>query len=87
MSIVHGYSFTFLQNPRRGRLVAVASYLSLALAAVRRAMEASLSVQGAHLFNIIPRHLPDTSTRSRKYRSTGSASHHLSDIEPYVFEI
>ena len=62
MSIVHGYSFTSQKNPRRGRLVAVASYLSLALAAVRRAMEASLSVQGARLFNIIPRHLRDTST-------------------------
>ena len=62
MSIVHGYSFTFLQNPRRGRLVAVANYTSEAPASVRRAREASLSVQGARLFNIIPRHLRDTST-------------------------
>ena len=59
---VHGYSFTSLQNPRRGRLVAVANYPSHAPSSVRKAREASLSVQGARLFNIIPRHLRDTST-------------------------
>ena len=59
---VHGYSLNSLQNPRRGRLVAVADYPSQAPSSVKRAREASLSVQGARLFNIIPRHLRDIST-------------------------
>ena len=57
-----GYTLTYNQNPRRGRLVAVPNYPSHAPASVRRAREASLAVQGARLFNNIPRHLRDTFT-------------------------
>ena len=59
---VQGYSLTSIQNPRRGRLVVVANYPAHAPAAVRRAREASLSVQGAQLFNLLPRDLRDTLT-------------------------
>ena len=45
-------------------MVAFANYPSQAPAAVRRAREASLFVQGGRLFNIIPRHLKDTTTGS-----------------------
>ena len=57
-----GYTVNSLENPRRGRLVIVPSYSAGAPAAVRRAKEASLAVQGARLFNIIPRHLRDIQT-------------------------
>ena len=51
-----------MQSPRRGRLVEVAQHHREAPAAVRRAREASLSVQGAKLFNLLPRHIRDMDT-------------------------
>jgi hypothetical protein len=59
---VLGYPITSHQNPRRGRLVDVAQYHSQAPAAVRRAREASLSVHGAKLFNLLPRDIRDINT-------------------------
>ena len=61
---VQGYSIQSWQSPRRGRLVQVSPYHQQSPAAVRRAREASLSVRGARLFNLIPRELRDTFTVS-----------------------
>lgn len=59
---VQGYQVSTWQNPRRGRLVAVPPLHNSAPSAVKKAREASLSVKGARLFNIIPRDLRDTNT-------------------------
>ena len=60
--LVQGYPISSRQSPRRGRLVDVAKFCSSAPAAVKKAREASLSVHGAKLFNILPRHIRDIST-------------------------
>ena len=60
--LVQGYTVTTQHSPRRGRVVEIPAYCRNAPAPVRRAREASLSVKGARLFNILPRDLRDTST-------------------------
>ena len=60
--LVHGYPISNWQSPRRGRLVNVAKFCSSAPAAVKKDREASLSVHGARLFNLLPRHIRDIST-------------------------
>ena len=60
--LVQGYPISSRQSPRRGRLVDVAKFCSSAPAAVKKAREASLSVHGAKLFNLLPRHIRDIST-------------------------
>ena len=45
-----------------GRIHAVSPFHNNAPAAVKKAREASLSVKGARLFNLIPRDLRDTNT-------------------------
>ena len=60
--LVEVYFITAYQNPRRGRIVDVASYPSQAPSAVRKAREASLSVHGAQLFNLLPREIRDINT-------------------------
>ena len=60
--LVKGYTLNTMQSPRRGRLIVVSRYHSQAPASVRRAREASFSVKGAKLFNLIPRDLRDTTT-------------------------
>ena len=52
------------QNPRQVCLVAVSKQDSSAPAAVKNAREASLSVQGSRLFNLLPRHI-DTGTTNQ----------------------
>ena len=52
--LVQGYPISSSQSPRRGRLVKVAKLCSSAPSAVKKAREASLSVQGARLFNLLP---------------------------------
>ena len=59
---VQGYNLQWKQSPRRGRLIEVAQYHCEAPAAVKKAREASLSVQGAKLFNLLPRHIRDMDT-------------------------
>jgi hypothetical protein len=59
---VLGYPITVHQSPRRGRLVEVANYPSQASGAVHSAREASLSVHGAKLFNLLPRDIRDINT-------------------------
>ena len=59
---VQGYTLSSFVSPRRGRLLHVAQYHRQAPAAVRQAKEASLLVQGARLFNLLPRHIRDVST-------------------------
>ena len=56
---VKGYQISTNQNPRRGRLIVIPPFNPTAPASVRRAREASLSVQGAKLFNLVPRGLRD----------------------------
>ena len=68
---VQGYPIQSWQSPRRGRLVQVSPYHQQSAAAVRRAREASLSVRGAHLFNLIPRELRDTFTGSVEHFKAG----------------
>lgn len=60
--LVQGYPISSRQSPRRGRLVDVAKFCSSAPAVVRKARESSLSVHGARLFNLLPRHIRDIST-------------------------
>ena len=59
---VQGYNLDTIQSPRRGRLVDIPPYHPAAPASVRRAREASLAVQGARLFNLLPRGLRDIQT-------------------------
>jgi ribonuclease P/MRP protein subunit RPP40 len=58
---VQGYNIPSKESPRRGRLVEVAQYHRDAPAAVKQAREASISVHGAKLFNLLPRHIRDIS--------------------------
>ena len=61
---VQGYSLTSANHPRHGRTIQVSKYHPSAPASVRRAREASLSVKGAQLFNLLPRDIRDISTGS-----------------------
>ena len=61
---VQGYSLTSANHPRHGRTIQVSKYRTSAPASVRRAREASLSVKGAQLFNLLPREIRDISTGS-----------------------
>ena len=58
---VEAYHLTSYRSPRRGRFVEIPKYCTKAPSAVRQAREASLSVHGARLFNLIPQHLRDMS--------------------------
>ena len=60
--LVQGYPISSRQNPRQGRLVVVAKHHSSAPAVVKNAREASLSVQGSRLFNLLPKHIRDIDT-------------------------
>ena len=62
--LVKGYDISSFVSPRRGRLLHVAEYRRQAPAAVRQAKETSLLVQGARLFNLLPRHIRDVSAGS-----------------------
>ena len=57
--MVDGYSLPFTNNPRRGRLAVISGYQNKAPAVVRNAREASFSVKGAKLFNLMPQGLRD----------------------------
>ena len=59
---VQGYGISTSVSPRRGRLVVIPPYNSAAPASVRRAREASLSIQGGRLFNLLPRGIRDIQT-------------------------
>ena len=52
--LIDSYSIPFVKNPRRGRLATVSIVSCDAPAVVRKAREASLSVKGARLFNLLP---------------------------------
>ena len=58
---VQGYNIPSKESPRRGRLVVVAQYHCDAPVAVQQAREASISVHGAKLLNLLPRHIRDIS--------------------------
>ena len=51
-------------SPRRGKFIEVPKYKTKAPAAVRQAMEASLSVHGARMFNILPQYIRDCDVES-----------------------
>ena len=57
---VQGYTLTCSDHPRRGRYVNISPYKRTSPSAVRNAREATLSVRGAGLFNLLPRALRDT---------------------------
>ena len=52
--LVHGYSVPFTTEGRRGRLAVPKAVNRQAPASVKRAMECSLPVKGANLFNLLP---------------------------------
>ena len=52
--LVDSYTIPFVTNPRRGRLATVSPVSRDAPTAVRKAREASLSVKGARIFNLLP---------------------------------
>ena len=52
--LVQGYSIPFTTVGRRGRLAVPKTVKRNAPASVRRAMECSLPVKGANLFNLLP---------------------------------
>ena len=54
-----GYHITTSRSTRRGRFVVISKLHNKAPAAVKKAKEASLSVHGAKLFNLLPHHLRD----------------------------
>ena len=58
---VEAYHLPSYRSPRRGRFVKIPKYCTKALSAIRQEREASLSVHGARLFNLIPQHLRDMS--------------------------
>ena len=55
--LVEGYSISWQWSDRRGRLAVPANIPRKAPAKVRAAREKSLSVHGAHLFNLLPQSL------------------------------
>ena len=55
--LVAGYNIPFTNNGRRGRLATPKIVNLHAPASVRRAMEASLSVKGANIFNLLPQYI------------------------------
>jgi hypothetical protein len=57
--LVKGYNLPFQQNKRSCLLATVPPMAANSPAAVRKAREASLPVNGARLFNLIPRDLQD----------------------------
>ena len=54
MGLVSGYKITVANHGRRGRLCNVKDVPRTSHAQVRRALESSLAVIGAKLFNILP---------------------------------
>ena len=52
--LVDGYSVTFSNNERRGRMVVPNQIVAKAPASVRRAREATLAVKGEKVFNLLP---------------------------------
>ena len=61
---IAGYSFQVTYSDRRGRQISVAPYPRNSPASVRNARESSMQVQGARLFNSLPRYIRDISTGS-----------------------
>ena len=55
--LVEGYDITWQWSDRRGRLAVPTKILRNSPSMVRRAREMSLSVHGAHLFNLLPKSL------------------------------
>ena len=62
--LVEGYSVKFVQNARRGRLAIVGTVNLNAPSAVKKAKEASLTVKGARIFNLLPQCLRDINSDS-----------------------
>ena len=60
VGLVDGYTVSFKNNPRRGRLCLVRTINKRAPNEVKRASEGSLAVRGAKLFNLLPRNIRDT---------------------------
>ena len=58
--LVKGYSVSFSQSGRRGRVADVKPNVSSAPASVQRAREASLGVKGCRIFNILPDSIRNT---------------------------
>ena len=73
---MEGYPIASHTSVRRGRFVEVAKFHSRAPSSVRKAREDSLSVLGAHLFNLIPQHLRDM--------KTGSVDHFKSGLDTWL---
>ena len=63
--LVQGYSTTFYNAPRRGRLAHLSPLRNQSPASVKKAREASLKVKGVKLFNIIPQNLRDMTSGSQ----------------------
>ena len=57
--MVDGYAIHFTNHPSHGRLAVENNYHRSAHSSVRNAHEASLSVKGARLFNLMPQGLRD----------------------------
>ena len=60
VGLVDGYTVNIINNPRRGRLCVVRPINKNAPNQVRKASEASLTVRGARLFNLLPRDIRNT---------------------------
>ena len=55
--MVEGYNVPFTINPRRGRLVQVSPFNRSSPTCVKKAVESSLKVKGARIFNSIPAYI------------------------------
>jgi hypothetical protein len=58
--LVKGYTVSFTETGRRGRVAVVKPNVSSAPAAVQRAREASLGVKGCRIFNLLPDFIRNT---------------------------
>ena len=56
-NLVSGYNINFTANPRRGRLADVRPINRSAHFTVKRAIDRSLCVKGAKMFNLLPQHI------------------------------
>ena len=62
--LVQGYTTSFYESERRGRLAHLSPLKNQSPTAVKRAREASLKIKGAKLFNTIPKELRDMNGES-----------------------
>ena len=70
--LVAGYNIPFTNSARRGRLAVTKAVNWHRPVSVRRAMEASLAVKGANLFNLLPQYIRNFNASNPANQQPGS---------------